>query len=603
MAKQQQDSQKASAKKTKISKNAWERLRRVVGRDVVSYRDADGRRRVIDTARRASLGNITNTAGKLGYRGGHIQASTYGTEYQNTMQNSHGKAIRYAEYDRMDGSDPIIHSALDIYADESTLPDELGRIITIDSENDEIKRELENLFFDVLDVEYNLWGWTRMLCKYGDFYLFMELSETTGLTNVIPISPNLVDRVEMIVTDTDGERKFPRTVTKFVIQTDDPIFQFKSTHRNKNEFDNFELIHFRMLGDTNFLPYGKSMIEGARITWQQLTLMEDAMLIHRVVRSPDRRIYSVEVGNAELSEISRILEDTRNRTKRVPHFNEMTGQYNLRFALNNLMEDLYVATRGGREVTTVDTLPGLQYTAIEDIEYLQNKLFSSLKIPKAFLGYEESLNSKATLASEDVRFARTIARIQRTIVPELKKLGMIHLLMQGYELHDAYDFDIEMNTPSTIFEREKIELQRDKFGLVDDLLRSGMVSRQWIYEHILEMTDDEMTEEKNNILKDALYKYKIYKLENEGTLDEDDDGEMDTGDVESGYSPKQSGIDFGNPGASSGGEAPAQKKQSDTSSGASKDSFKGGSPLAQEGFIDKRKRRKVVELKDLLQSI
>jgi hypothetical protein len=128
----------------------------------------------------------------------------------------------------------------------------------------------------------------------------------------------------------------------------------------------------------------------------------------------------------------------------------------------NITEDFFMPVRGGDSGTQIDTLSGLQYTAIEDIDYLKAKLFAALKVPKAFLGYEEDINGKATLAAEDIRFARTIERIQRVVVSELTQIAIAHLIAQGVEGMDAVDFKLELTNPSTIYEQEKINLWAEK---------------------------------------------------------------------------------------------------------------------------------------------
>ncbi len=566
-----------TAVEKKIRKDAFTRLKKLLSIDVVAMPSKNNRIRVIDTAKRASSGSMTNVS-NLSYWGRSL------TSYDFSASSTTGeRGTRYTSYARMD-KDPIISSALDIYADESTMTNEVGDIIIVKTELSDVKSEIENLFNYVLTLKSNMWAWARTMCKYGDSFLFVELNETVGVTNIIPISAMDVYRVEEIQSENSNDGKsVPRTTTRYeILNNTNEMLRFKTLGRTNNFFEDYEIIHFRMLGDTEFLPYGKSILEGARLDWQKIQMMEDAMLIHRITRAPDKRVYKIEVGDASPNETSQLLQLARDYSKRVPH-TDSDGNYNLRYAMDNLLEDLYVPMRGGREAAVVDTLPGLQYQAIEDIEYLQKKFMAALKIPKAFLGFEEDISGKATLASEDVRFARTIRRVQSNLIDGLTKIAQIHLLMKGYDIHDSVDFELEMISPSIVFQRETLELLRDKLSVAQEALSSGMLSREWVYKHVFDFSDDEMTESKENILKDALYKYRIYVMENEGkTIEEKEkDEETEGEDSDSGgdYAEMQNPASFGNDGGSGGGESESSKSSPLTTK------FKGGTPLNLESFL------------------
>jgi hypothetical protein len=362
---------------------------------------------------------------------------------------------------------------MDIYADESTVKDEFGHILSIKSPNSQIQEILHNLFYDILNVEFNLWPWVRNMVKYGDLFLYLDIDEEYGITNVIPLSIYETLRVE-------GEEPGNPFSVRFKVDND--FLQI-----GKKEFDNYEIAHFRLLSDTNFLPYGKSMVEGGRRTWKQLQLMEDAMLIHRIMRAPDKRKFLVDIGNIAPHEVDNHMQRLINQMKKTPLVDPKTGDYNLRYNMQNITEDIFLAVRGKESGTDVTNLAGLQFNAIEDIEYLRNKLMAAFKVPKSFLGYEEDNSGKASLAAQDVRFARTIERIQRIIVSELTKIAIIHLFVQGFSNEDLIDFDLEMSSPSVIYEQEKINLWKEKILLARDITDSKYLSRDWVYEKILEI--------------------------------------------------------------------------------------------------------------------
>jgi hypothetical protein len=411
-----------------------------------------------------------------------------GGRYESSAAFQGSRLQLFRDYDMMD-NDPIISSVMDIYADESTVKDEFGQVLSIRSKNQQIQDILHNLFYDVLNVEFNLWPWVRNMAKYGDFFLFLDIDEKYGVVNVIPLSIYETIRVE-------GQDPGNPFSVKFKIEND-----FLAL--GKKEFDNYEIAHFRLLSDTNFLPYGKAMIEGGRRIWKQLQLMEDAMLIHRIMRAPDKRKVLVDIGNIPPSEIDTHMQRIIDRMKKVPLVDPKTGDYNLRYNMMNITEDFYLPVRGKDSGTDITNLPGLQFNAIEDIEYLRNKLMAAFKVPKSFLGYEEDNSGKASLAAQDVRFARTIERIQRIMVSELTKIAIIHLYVQGFTDEELIDFELEMTSPSVIYEQEKLNLWKEKVSLAEQIANSKFLSRDWVYHNILQIAQDDARKEQEKIEQDV----------------------------------------------------------------------------------------------------
>jgi hypothetical protein len=245
-------------------------------------------------------------------------------------------------------------------------------------------------------------------------------------------------------------------------------------------------------------------------------LMEDAMLIQRVMRAPEKRIFKVDVGNIPPNEVDNYMQKIINASKKVPFVDEKTGEYNLKYNIQNLIEDYYMPVRGSDNGTSIDTLKGLEYNMIDDINYLKNKLMSSLKIPKAFLGYEEDINGKATLAAQDVRFAKTIERIQRVLVSELTKIAIVHLYSQGIEDDSLTDFTIELTIPSKIYEQEKVELYTSKVALIQQMQQTKMFSKEWMYQSIMGMAQDEQDEQTVAVLEDTKQMFRLTSIETQG---------------------------------------------------------------------------------------
>jgi uncharacterized membrane protein YgcG len=477
-------------------KDLFTRLKKMFSTDVI-VRNVGGKKiKIVDTDEI----QYATDRNSLRDRFNRLRSSTYNLHNRDlSMAYQASRLELFRDYDVMD-MDPIIASALDIYSDECLVPSEFGNVLTIRSKNENIKRILNNLFYDILNVEFNMWSWTRNMCKYGDFFLRMEISPEYGVYLVHPISPYEITRIE---------GSDPKNLNYVKYQHDGM--------GGGMEYENFEIAHFRLLSDSNFLPYGKSMIEPARRVWKQLSLMEDAMLIHRIMRAPEKRIFSIDVGNLPPSDIDGAMQKIISQVKKVPYIDEKTGDYNLRFNLNNMVEDFYLPVRGGDSGTKIDTLPGMDFTGIDDLEYIRNKMMAALKIPKAFLGYEEGISGKATLAAEDVRFARTISRIQRIIISELTKIAIVHLYVQGYQDASLVDFELELSNPSTIFEQEKLEIWQNKINLAADMVESNMFSKKWLYNNVFNMSGDDIEELQKDVISDKKNDWRIQQITDEGS--------------------------------------------------------------------------------------
>ena len=471
------------------------RLTKLFSSKAIVTVDKDGKRRVVDTDERqqTNLSSLRDRYTKL-------QKSFY--EQAGGAQSMAYQQVRrevFRDYDAMD-QDPIIASALDIYADESTLKNEFGTILSIRSDNNRVQESLENLFYDILNVEFNLWPWTRNMCKYGDFFLGLEISEGKGIVNATPHSVYNTERLELIDPNNPNAVKFKIT--------EDP--------NGKMEYDNFEIAHFRLLSDTNWLPYGKSMIENGRRLWKQLSLMEDAMLIHRIMRAPEKRVFKIDIGNIPPQEVDNYMQRIINKMKKVPFIDRNSGEYNLKYNMQNLTEDFFLPVRGGDSGTSIENISGLDYAATDDIQYLKNKLFAALKIPKAYLGYDENVNGKATLAAEDVRFARTIERIQRTIISELSKIAIVHLYSLGIQDTEMTNFELNLINPSTIYEQERVNLWSEKVRLATDISSLNMLSKDWVYENIFKLAEGEQEVQRVKIINDIKDKFRYRSIEDQG---------------------------------------------------------------------------------------
>jgi len=498
-------------------KSIYSRLQRLFSTNTIVRKTATGTK-VIDTD------EYQNMTTNLVDRFMKLKVTNYATgQVDSSLAYQQVRIDLFRDYDSMD-QDPILTAALDIYADECTARNEFGSVLKIHHDDDNVKQILENLFYDILNVEFNLWPWTRNLVKYGDHFLQLEIAEGIGVVNVFPYSPYEITRVE------NFDPANPQRVKFVYAPYQNPLGAYGQT--TKKEFENYEISHFRLNSDSNFLPYGKSMIEGGRRVWKQIMLMEDAMMIHKIMRAPEKRIFKIDVGNIPPNEVDNYMQKIINNSKKTPFVDEKTGEYNLKFNIQNMIEDYYMPVRGSDTGTNIDTLKGLEMDMIPDLEYLKNKLMASLKIPKAYMGYEEESGGKSSLASLDVRFAKTIERIQRVLISELTKIAIVHLYAQGITDDRVTGFSLELTIPSKIYEQEQVELYASKVQLIQQMQQTKMFSKEWMYEAIMKMAKDEQDEQTLAIIEDTKQTFRLTSIETQGVDPAKESGQEEPTNVE-----------------------------------------------------------------------
>jgi len=385
--------------------------------------------------------------------------------------STQSRLVRYGDFDQMEYT-PELASALDIFADEMTTFNVYNRMLKIQCQDEEIKHILETLYYKVLNIEFNLFGWARTMCKYGDFYLYMDIDPHLGVKNVIGLPSREVERLE-------GEDKQNPNYVQF---------QWNSAGVT---FENWQVAHFRILGNDKFAPYGTSVLDPARRIWRQLTLLEDAMMAYRIVRSPERKVFYVDVGNIPAQDVENFMQRFITSMKRNQIVDPTTGKVDLRYNPMSVEEDYFIPTRGNVS-SKIETLAGGTYTGdIDDVKYLRDKLFSAIKIPSSYLTTsEEGAEDKTTLAQKDIRFARTIQRLQRAVITELEKIGIIHLYTLGFRQEDLISFKLYLNNPSRIAELQELEHWRTKFEIASNATE-GFFSKRWVAHNIFNLSDEE----------------------------------------------------------------------------------------------------------------
>ena len=406
--------------------------------------------------------------------------------YQHSVYYETTRLASYADFEGMEFF-PEISAALDIMMEESTTLNTNNKVLNIFSESKRVRRILEDLFFNRLDIHTTLPMWTRNTCKYGDNFVFLNIDSNEGIMGAKQL-PNIeISRKE---NEGFGENSSNAETDKY-----NPV-KFVWGQRDI-EFNAWQIAHFRLLGDDRRLPYGTSMLEKARRIWKQLLLSEDAMLIYRVTRAPERRIFKIYVGNIDEQDVPSYVQKIANNFKKTPVIDQNTGQIDTRYNQMAQDQDYFIPVRDPNAPSPIETLAGANnLSEIADIQYLQKKLFTALRVPKPFLGFEEANGEGKNLALQDIRFSRTINRVQQTMLQELNKIAIIHLYILGLE-DELENFTITLNNPSTQAEMLEVEQTQSKVTLYKDAVSDagngfGAMSMTRAKKEILGMSEEDI---------------------------------------------------------------------------------------------------------------
>ena len=429
--------------------------------------------------------------------------------FQQSINYETTRIGSYSDFEAMEFY-PTIAAALDVMMEESTTVNDHGRVLNIYSDSKRVKGILEDLFFNRLDLHTSLPMWTRNTCKYGDNFVFLNINDSHGILGAKQMPNYEMERRETGLFDMVSGRELPG-------DNESVSDKVKFFWRGRDvEFNSWQIAHFRLLGDDRRLPYGTSVLEKARRIWKQLILSEDSMLVYRVTRAPERRVYKIYVGNIDDADVEAYVNTIADRFKRMPITDPQTGQIDLRYNQLANDQDFFIPVRTEDAPNPIDTLPGAQnLDQIADIEYLQRNLFTALRVPKPFLGFEEATGEGKNLAMQDIRFSRTINRIQQSMLQELNKIAIIHLYILGFE-EDLDNFTLTLNNPSTQAEMLKIEHMQQKVTLLKDAVSdigNGFGTMSWTRAHrdIMGWSDDEI---KSDLLEQRMEKAASAELQN-----------------------------------------------------------------------------------------
>ena len=376
--------------------------------------------------------------------------------------------LMYRDADLMDAF-PEIGAALDIYAEESCITNSDGNTVNVYSKSDRIKSILQDLLVNRLNVQLTAPMIIRAMCKYGNQFMLLDIDNKNGVKGWKQMPVFNVERIENGIQNPYG---MGASIAVNGITKDDADlstqFIWLDDSNSQIPFRDWQIAHFRLLTNSLYLPYGCSALNAARRHWRMLSLMEDMMLIYRLERSVERRVYKIFVGAIDDADVQAYVEQIANQFKRTPIIDPMTGQIDLRKNILSIDNDLFLPVRDENAPTPIDTLSaGQNLTAMDDIKFVQNKMLTALRIPKTFLNFEETAGDGKNLALMDIRFTRLINRIQQAFLMELTKVASIHLFLLGFN-DELNNFTLSMNNPSTQAESLEIENMQKKIDAVRD---------------------------------------------------------------------------------------------------------------------------------------
>lgn len=403
--------------------------------------------------------------------------------------------IMYRDADLMDLF-PEIGRGLTIVSEESTTINEKGEMLNIYSQSPRIKAVLNDLFCNRLDIKVILPMIARSTAKYGNEYMLLNIDSDNGIVGWKELPIHEITRVEGGLQNYVG-------VPSLQMNPNDVKFIWEG-HNEAQPFQNWQVAHFRLINNSIHLPLGTSWLNPARRHWRMLSMMEDAMLVYRLERSVERRMFKVNVGLIDDADVPAYMQDFATSIKRAPIIDPETGQVDLRKNFLDVSADYFIPVRNGQDPSTIETLGAANNpTSMDDIKYIQNKILCALGIPKEFLNFEQQAKQGGNLSLMDIRFARTINTIQQALLLELNKIAIIHLYLLGFT-DDLTNFSLTLNNPSSQIELAALDLLSKRLTAASTAMATqdgGLPLMSWhmVQKTIMGKTDAEIADMLNEI--------------------------------------------------------------------------------------------------------
>lgn len=483
---------------------------------------------------------------------------------EKTIMAKNQMNLLYYDCELMDAW-PEIHAGLDIMSEETCVVGNTGKMVNVSSSSERIRSILEDLFINRLNVNVTLPMITRSTCKYGNEFMLLNCNSKEGITGWRELPVGQMERLE------NGVRNPNVAMTSSNTYNNPDETQFVWIGKNESlPYKSWQVAHFRLLSNSFFLPYGMSVLHGARRAWKMLSMMEDMMLVYRLERSIERRIFKIFVGNLDPQDVPAYINQIANNFKRAPVIDPLTGQIDLRKNFLDQSADFFIPVRTENAPTPIESLPAAQnITSMDDIQYMENKVLAALRIPKSFLNFQEAQGKGQNLSIMDIRFSRMINKIQQAILMELNKIAITHLYLLGFT-DDLTNFSLSMNNPSSQIEAMELENLQKKIQIAQSALADPgngipIFSLHKTLREIMKMSDKEIADNINEIRLEKALANELEKtpqiIKRTGIFDpvdniygeigaeyseESEGGNNDGGDLGGGGAPSLGGgVDFG----------------------------------------------------------
>jgi len=401
------------------------------------------------------------------------------------------RKVRYAYYREMDKME-FVHRAIEIVSDDSSQKNNEGNSLKIYSDDEEVKELLEDLFFERLDINNELWSVVYETCKMGDNFYEVIVDDYKNPKKIVYLrylEPTKVERVEengrlshFVYKRYSSELETLTSAISTLKREEDIIYKLQP----------WQIVHFK-IEDKEKLPYGCSLLDAGVGTYRKLSLLEDVMLVYRISRAPERRVFYIDVGNLNKIEARQFLERVKNQY-RAASFIDESGNINKKAHILSITSDIFVPIREGTQGTKIETLAGGQgLEAIDDMKYFRDKILRTMNIPAAYMG-DEADRSRGSLAQLDIKFSRFIERIQSQVIKGLNKIAALELFFQGAKKADLSSFELEMTPPSNIKEITEIDLINQKMGLLQTIQQLNIFSTEWMLKNIMRFSEKEIAD-------------------------------------------------------------------------------------------------------------
>jgi hypothetical protein len=418
----------------------------------------------------------------------------------------------YAVYREM-YSQIFIKNALNVIKNETAQKNDNHNLLDFISDNQDVIDDANELFFDILDINYELKPLILETCQMGDNFYEIVLDDYENPTTIVHLQH--LPQEKMSIIEQNGKIKFylytyEEDISITGRQVVDPMsFMNMSDDKNRSfqVFMPWQIVHFK-IKDRESDPYGRSLLFAGTKDYRRLALLEDAMLVYRLSRAPERRIFYVDVGQLNSVDAKIFLNKIKNTFKKESII-DSDGNLSERSNVMSLMEDFYIPVREGSSGTKIEQLQaGQQLNEIKDLEYFKDKILRLLNIPLPYIGGSADGNMQdinKSLSSIDIKFANYIEEIQSYITKGLNKILALQLILKKYKNEEIINFKIQFTAPSNLAELIKLDYMNQQIQIAASMKGLQMFSDNTIYKKVFQYSKKEIYKEKYELTQQNLF--------------------------------------------------------------------------------------------------